>query len=101
MRATTCNDDANQGPQITFAALGVNRRGCDGRRSCGGDELYAAPSVAVRFAMLVRQSDPAAAKAAWNTLEHDALDLGAPGRDPVFGYGLLAPLGAQPTVAVQ
>ena len=95
--------DANQGPQITFAALGVNRRvaAMGGGHAAVTGTSYAAPSVAVRFAMLVRQSDPAAAKAAWNTLEHDALDLGAPGRDPVFGYGLLAPLGAQPTVAAQ
>jgi hypothetical protein len=53
---------------------------------------YAAPEVAVRFAMFLRRCDPAAAKSAWVTLEHEAVDLGAPGRDPVFGYGFLAPL---------
>jgi hypothetical protein len=53
---------------------------------------YAAPEVAVRFAVLMKQSDPAVAKSAWAALEQEAVDLGAPGRDSVFGYGFLAPL---------
>jgi hypothetical protein len=54
---------------------------------------YAAPQVAVRFAVLLRQADDASLRAARAALERDAHDLGVPGRDPVFGYGYLAPLG--------
>lgn len=86
--------DANQGAHIKFASFGVNRRVAmmkGGHAKVTGTS-YAAPEVAVRFAVLLKQSDPVAVKAAWATLEHEAADLGAPGRDPVFGYGFLAPL---------
>ena len=86
--------DANQGAHIAFASFGVNRRVAmmkGGHAKVTGTS-YAAPEVAVRFAVLLRRCDPAAAKSAWVTLEHEAVDLGAPGRDPVFGYGFLATL---------
>lgn len=95
--------DANQGAHIAFASLGVNRRVATmkGGHAKAIGTSYAAPEVAVRFAVLLKQSDPVAAKAAWTTLEHEAVDLGAPGRDPVFGYGFLAPLKIGRTVASQ
>jgi hypothetical protein len=95
--------DANQGAHIAFASLGVNRRVATmkGGHAKATGTSYAAPEVAVRFAVLLKQSDPVAAKAAWTTLEHEAVDLGAPGRDPVFGYGFLAPLKFGSTVASQ
>lgn len=86
--------DANQGAHIAFASFGVNRRVATmkgGHAKVTGTS-YAAPEVAVRFAMLLKRCDPVAAKSAWITLEHEAVDLGPPGRDPVFGYGFLAPL---------
>ena len=48
----------------------------------------AAPHVAGVAAMLMQQGirDPAAIEAA---LEKSAVDLGTPGRDDVFGYGLI------------
>jgi serine protease len=48
----------------------------------------AAPHVAGAAAMLMQQgiTDPAAVEAA---LEQFAVDLGDPGRDPVFGFGLI------------
>lgn len=95
--------DANQGAHIAFASLGINRRVATmkGGHAKATGTSYAAPEVAVRFAVLLKQSDPVAAKAAWTTLEHEAIDLGAPGRDPVFGYGFLAPLKFGSTVASQ
>jgi hypothetical protein len=87
--------DANQGAYIAFAASGVDRRVA---KSGGGHTTvtgtsYAAPQVAVRFAVLLRQADDASLRAARAALERDAHDLGVPGRDPVFGYGYLAPRG--------
>jgi hypothetical protein len=95
--------DANQGAHIAFAGLGVDRRvaAMKGGHAKVTGTSYAAPEVAVRFAILLRQSDAMAAKSAWATLEHEAVDLGAPGRDPVFGYGFLAPLNTSRAVASQ
>ena len=95
--------DANQGAHIAFAGLGVDRRvaAMKGGHAKVTGTSYAAPEVAVRFAILLRQSDATAAKSAWATLEHEAVDLGAPGRDPVFGYGFLAPLNTSRAVASQ
>jgi len=95
--------DANQGPQIAFATLGVRRRvaAMKGGHATVTGTSYAAPSVAVRFAVLVKQPDPVAAQAAWATLEHEAVDLGKPGRDTVFGYGFLAPLNTSRAIAAQ
>lgn len=82
---------ANQGPHIDYAALGVDvptalRDGGFGPES--GTSL-AAPVVAAFIACaLAQQADVTQALAA---LETRALDLGAPGRDPVFGSGLLHP----------
>jgi hypothetical protein len=50
---------------------------------------FAAPSVAIRLASTLKGPDPAAARAAITALEREARDLGAPGRDPVFGAGLI------------
>jgi len=95
--------DADRGPHIAFAGLGVGRRvaAMGGGHATVTGTSYAAPEIAVRFATLLAQPNPAEAKAAWATLEHEALDLGAPGRDPVFGYGFLSPLGAPGAMAAQ
>ncbi|WP_418316838.1 S8 family serine peptidase [Piscinibacter sakaiensis] len=51
---------------------------------------FAAPLVAGLLAARLRDPDPAAARAAVAALQREAIDLGAPGRDPVFGVGLVA-----------
>jgi hypothetical protein len=84
--------DANRGPELAFAALGVSVMlagpAQDYRRVTGTS--FAAPLVAARFALAYRRLDPAAAAHALEALRTAALDLGAPGRDPVFGHGFIA-----------
>jgi hypothetical protein len=83
--------DANEGPQVAFAALGVDVSAAvleNGYRELTGTS-FAAPLVAARFAMLLAAPDPRAAAEARDVLAREAIDLGKPGRDPVFGYGLL------------
>lgn len=90
--------DANRGSSVSFAALGVGVRAATlqhGYAPMTGTS-FAAPVVAARFALLVDRPDPVVAARAWTTLEHEALPLGPPGRDPVFGYGFLG----RPSTAV-
>ena len=51
---------------------------------------FAAPLVAGLLAAELREPDVAAAAAAVEKLAGGAVDLGAPGRDPVYGRGLVA-----------
>lgn len=88
--------DANRGPDVSFAAHGVDVRAASlrGRYEAMTGTSFASPMVAARFAALMPKADPALAAHAWTVLEQAAVDLGAPGRDPVFGYGYLDPPGA-------
>ncbi len=83
--------DANRGPEIAFSALGVNVAVAALNRTYGNatGTSFATPLVAARFAILVARPDPAALLRAHRTLQAEAVDLGAPGRDDVFGYGYL------------
>jgi hypothetical protein len=45
--------------------------------------------IAAKLARSVDVPDVAKAKAALKALAAEARDLGAPGRDPVFGHGLI------------
>lgn len=86
--------DAQRGPQVAFAAYGVDLEVA----KIGGGVVtetgtsFAAPRVAARFAALMPGIGPARAAAALTALESEAVDLGAPGRDDVFGYGALETL---------
>jgi subtilisin family serine protease len=76
---------ANRGPQVAFAALGVDVEAAaegDAYTSVSGTS-FAAPRVAAALAAL-RAADP---KAAIETLARRVRDLGAPGRDVVYGFG--------------
>ena len=83
--------EACRGPHVSFAAPGADMEGA----APGGDfhELrgtsFAAPIVAGLLAAKFSAPGPAAASERINELAHDAVDLGAPGRDAVYGFGLV------------
>lgn len=82
---------ANQGPQVHFAALGVNVPGASGKAEFAPQTgtSVAAPVVSAFLACAMqRESNVDAALAAVDKL---AIDLGKPGKDTVFGQGLLHP----------
>lgn len=86
---------ANRGAHVDFAARGVAVPAIDAKgevRDATGTS-FAAPVVAARLARQIARPDPAAAQKAIRALESEARDLGARGRDPVYGAGLV---GAQP-----
>lgn len=83
--------EAAQGPQVMFAAPGAElavARGAGGYVDARGTS-FAAPLVAGLLAESLRAPDAAAAAAALQRVTDGAVDLGAPGRDPVFGLGLV------------
>lgn len=84
--------EAAQGPQVLLTAPGAEIAVA---RSGGGYGIargtsFAAPAVAGLLAAGLREPDPAAAAVVLERLAASAVDLGAPGRDPVYGRGLVA-----------
>jgi hypothetical protein len=82
---------ANRGSHVDFSARGVNVPAINARGEpvAATGTSFAAPVVAARLAMRLRSIDPAAARAAIAVLEAEAQDLGAPGRDTIYGSGLV------------
>jgi hypothetical protein len=84
--------EAAQGPQVMWSAPGadmaVARHG--GGYGIARGTSFAAPLVAGLLAAELREPDVAAAGAAVEKLSVSAVDLGTPGRDPVYGRGLVA-----------
>jgi hypothetical protein len=83
--------EAARGPQVRFAAPGADMVAA---KSPAGFEAvrgtsFAAPLVASLLAAELREPDSAAAAHAIDTLKGRAVDLGAHGTDPVYGYGLV------------
>lgn len=79
---------ANQGRYITVSARGVDEPAASsfGGYSRFSGTSFATPHVAAWMARCVaRSSDRSCAR----KLRRSALDLGAPGHDPVYGYGLI------------
>jgi subtilisin family serine protease len=74
--------EAGRGPQVDFAALGVVGR--------VRGTSYAAPIVAGMLANHAAQPSPGAAERAIAALASQARDLGARGRDDVYGAGLVS-----------
>lgn len=83
--------EAERGPQVTFAAQGADLKAANLRQGSSAvrGTSFAAPTVAALFAARMSAPDPAAAEAALAVLIRRAIDLGPPGRDPIYGYGLL------------
>lgn len=83
--------EAERGPQVMFAAPGAD---IDAARMPRGyaavrGTSFASPLVAGLLARRLRVPNLTAAHAALESLIHRAIHLGAPGRNPVYGYGLV------------
>jgi subtilisin family serine protease len=88
---------ANQGPYVSFAAPGVDVVSAampDGETRVSGSS-FAAPVVASLLAARLRTPDARSASTALASLRASARDLGRPGRDPVYGWGLIEPASPQ------
>ena len=83
--------EANRGRQVAFAAPGADMAAAsapDKYIEVRGTS-FAAPIVAGLLALEVSEPDPTAAARAVQALAGRAVDLGAPGKDDVYGYGLV------------
>ena len=82
---------ANRGPYVDFAAPGVNVASIDprGATTSATGTSFAAPIVAARLARMLPRADAKQAQLAISNLEKQASDLGKPGRDGIFGHGLI------------
>ena len=83
--------EAGRGPFLAFAAPGADIEAASlpsGYASVRGTS-FAAPIVASRLALLLEQPDRVAAERAVSELATAAVDLGRPGRDPVYGNGCI------------
>ncbi len=82
---------ANQGDYVDFAATGVDTPAANdaGKVEKVSGTSYAAPIVAAALARLVDKPDPQLARDAIQVLQARAQDVGAPGRDPIYGYGVI------------
>lgn len=84
---------ANRGAHLAFAAPGVRVQFPDKAMRPGpprSGTSYAAPLVTLAFAHRRMQDEKALPQALLAALSAEARDLGAPGRDPVFGWGSLS-----------
>lgn len=82
---------ANRGDYVDFAARGVAVTTLDQNgavRDATGTS-FAAPVIAARLAAKLRKPGVDASRKAVRELEAEARDLGAKGRDPVYGAGLI------------
>ena len=83
--------EACRGRQVKFSAPGADMSAANPAQSfvLVRGTSFASPIVAGLLAEAVREPDAAAARRAVADLAGRAIDLGAPGLDPVYGYGLV------------
>lgn len=83
--------EAARGPQVDFAAPGADMDAASpgGKNAPVRGTSFAAPIVAALLAQRVSAPGPASAQRAVNELSRSAQDLGAAGRDDVYGAGLV------------
>jgi subtilisin family serine protease len=83
--------EAAHGNQVMFAAPGADLLAADigGKYSVVRGTSFAAPIVAALLARNVSAPDVGAADAAVEALARQAIDLGPPGRDLTYGFGLV------------
>jgi Subtilase family len=84
---------ANRGSYITISApgVGVEAAGPGSSLRAYSGTSFAAPVVAAYLARCLRRQDLRRAHACIDRMEASAHDLGSPGRDPIYGFGLLQP----------
>ena len=85
--------EAGRGPHVAFAAPGSDMAAAGfapGSWTRARGTSFAAPLVAGLLAATLHEPDVAAAGLAVAALARSASDRGAPGRDPVYGHGLVA-----------
>ena len=84
--------EAGRGPHVAFAAPGADIAAAGfapGGYARARGTSFAAPLVAGLLAAALHEPDAAAAGLAVAALARSAQDRGAPGRDPVYGHGLV------------
>jgi subtilisin family serine protease len=83
--------EAGRGKQVKFSAPGADMSAANPAQSYAlvRGTSFAAPIVAGLLAEALRVPDKAAAQRAVADLATHAIDLGAPGPDPVYGFGLV------------
>jgi subtilisin family serine protease len=83
--------EACRGRQVKLSAPGADMSAANPEQSFAlvRGTSFAAPIVAGLLAEEVHAPDPEAARRAVTDLESRAIDLGAPGPDPVYGFGLV------------
>lgn len=81
---------ANRGPHLDFSALGVNVQTAQAGKGIGFESgtSMASPVVAAAIACLT-SSNKLSLENIKQNLASKAIDLGALGKDPIFGYGLI------------
>lgn len=85
--------EAGRGAHVMFAAPGADLAAARAGESDFGavrGTSFAAPLVAGLLAARLPRPEPAGAARALAALAEEAIDLGTPGRDPVYGIGLVA-----------
>jgi subtilisin family serine protease len=89
---------ATRGPYVDLAAPGVNvwTASAQGNSSLKTGTSYAVPFVSAAAGVLLASRPDLDMKAVQARLEAATLDLGQPGRDPTFGFGLIQMAGLCP-----
>ena len=83
--------EACRGKQVKFSAPGADMSAANPAQSFAPvrGTSFASPIVAGLLAEALRAPDKAAAQRAVSGLAAHAIDLGAPGPDPIYGFGLV------------
>jgi subtilisin family serine protease len=83
--------EAARGNQVMFAARGADMSAADvgGKYSAVRGTSFATPIVAALLAQSLSAPDGNASNAALESLARSAVDLGPPGRDLTYGFGLV------------